>query len=69
MPLSLKSKSDRVAFQFGARLALRSTSEQVDQPKEQLRSERAQHRFNMAEKERELTAALGKLAEVRYELA
>ena len=31
MPLILKTKSDRFAFQFGARSALRSTSELVDQ--------------------------------------
>jgi Skp family chaperone for outer membrane proteins len=41
----------------------------ADQLQEQLRSERAQHRFNLAEKERELTAALRELAEARYEIA
>jgi hypothetical protein len=34
-----------------------------------MRSERAQHAFNLAEKQRELTIALKELAEVRYELA
>jgi hypothetical protein len=52
MPLILKSKSGRIAFQFGARCAFLSTSELVDQLQEQLRAERAQHRFNLAEKER-----------------
>jgi hypothetical protein len=37
--------------------------------REQLRSERAQHRFNLAEKDRELAVALRELAEARYELA
>jgi hypothetical protein len=32
-------------------------------------SQRAQHAFNLAEKQRELTTALKELAEVRYELA
>jgi len=36
---------------------------------EQLQSERAQHRFNLAEKERELAVALHELAEARLELA
>jgi len=35
----------------------------------QLRSERAQHRFNLAEKERGLAVALRELAEARLELA
>ena len=51
MPLILKNKHDRFALQFGARSALRSTSELVDQLQEQLRNERAQHRFNLVEKE------------------
>jgi hypothetical protein len=36
---------------------------------EQLRSERAQHRFDLAEKERELALVLRELAEARLELA
>jgi hypothetical protein len=36
----------------------RSTSELVDQIQKQLPSERVQHRFNMAEKEKELVLAL-----------
>jgi hypothetical protein len=51
MPLILKKKSDRIAFQFGSKSALRSTSELVDQLQEQLRSERALHSYNLAEKE------------------
>jgi hypothetical protein len=35
----------------------------------QLRSERAKYRFNMAEKERELALVLRELAEARLELA
>jgi hypothetical protein len=34
-----------------------------------VRSERTQRRFNLAKKERKLTAALRKLAELRHELA
>ena len=36
---------------------------------DQLRSERAQHRFNLAERERELALVLRELAEERLELA
>jgi hypothetical protein len=49
MPLIFKNKHDRFAFQFGRGSALRSTSELVDQLQEQLRIERAQHRFILAE--------------------
>jgi hypothetical protein len=48
---------------------LRPTSGLVDQLQQQLRAERAKHRYNMAEKEHELTVALKELAEARYELA
>ena len=41
----------------------------VDQLQEQLRRERAQHRYNLAEKERELALVLRELAEARLELA
>ena len=55
-------------MKFEARSELRSTSELVDQLEEQLRSDRAQHRFDLAEKERELAIVLHELAEVRLEL-
>ena len=41
----------------------------VDQLHEQLRRERAQHRYNLAEKEREQAVVLRELAEVRLERA
>jgi hypothetical protein len=69
MPLILKNKTDRFAFQFGRGSALRSTSELVDQLQEQLRIERAQHRFNLAEKEKEIAILLRELAEMRLQLA
>lgn len=69
MPLILKNKSDRIAFQFGSKSALRATNELVDQLQEQIRTERAQHRFNMAEQQKELAIALRELAELRLELA
>ena len=55
MPLILKNRSDRFAFRFG-RQAARSTSELVDQLQDQLHSERAQHRFDLAQKEQPLEA-------------
>ena len=64
VPLILKSNSDCIAFQFGA-----IDQRVVDQLQQQPRAECAQLRFNLAEKERELKAALRELAEVRYELA
>jgi hypothetical protein len=69
MPLILKNKSSRLAAQFATVSALRPSSELLDQLQEQLRMERAQHRFNMAEKEKELALALRELAEASLELA
>lgn len=69
MPLIIKNKSDRFAFQIGVASALRKTNDLVNQLQEQLKAERAQHRFNPAEKERELTILLKELSELRYELA
>src|SRR5215471_13916150 len=54
MPLILKNRHDRFAFQFGCRSGLRSTDEVVDQLQEQLGRERAQHAFDLAEKENEI---------------
>jgi len=56
MPLILKNRSDRFAFRFGRQAAFRSTSELVDQLQDQLHSERAQHRFDLAQKEQPLEA-------------
>jgi len=49
-----KTRLTASAFSSVAGSALRSTSELVDQLQEQLRNERAHHRFNLAEKEREI---------------
>jgi hypothetical protein len=68
MPIILKNWQGRRAFNFGRASAMRSTSELVDQLQEQLRREREQHKFNLAQKESEL-ALLRELAEVRWELA
>jgi hypothetical protein len=65
----LKNKNNCFAFQFGHQSALRSTSDLVEQLQEQLRKERAQHQFNLVEKEREIAILLRELAEARYELA
>ena len=69
MPLILKNKHDRFAFQFGRQSGLRSIDDAVEQLSEQLRSERAQHRFDLAEKERESAIVLRELAEAHLELA
>lgn len=70
MPLMvLKNKANRFAFQFGRQSGIRSTDEMVEQLQEQLRKERAQHAFNLAQKESELALVLRELAEARYELA
>jgi hypothetical protein len=69
MPIIFKNKDSRIGFQFGQRSAHRSTSELVDQLQDQIKAERAQAAVKLAEKQRELTAALHDLAEARYELA
>jgi hypothetical protein len=43
--------------------------EMVEQLSEQLKKERAQHKFDLTEKDRELALVLRELAEARYELA
>ncbi|HEY2532274.1 MAG TPA: hypothetical protein VGJ20_30825 [Xanthobacteraceae bacterium] len=62
-PTILKNEQGRLAFQFDRARDL------VDQLQEQLRSEGAQHRFNMAEKDRELARLARELAEARLEPA
>jgi uncharacterized protein involved in exopolysaccharide biosynthesis len=65
----LKNKRDAFAFRFSHHSALRSTSELVEQLQDQLRRERAQHSFDLAEKEQEVAILLRELAEVRRQLA
>jgi hypothetical protein len=63
MPLILKKPRDGLlAFRLGTAAALRETDSVIDQLRDQLRSERTQHAFKLAEKKREL-------AELRYQLA
>lgn len=76
MPLIIKNKSDRIAFQFGSKSALRSANELIDQLQAQLRAANeklqaayAQNRFNMAERDREIVKLLREIAELRYQLA
>jgi hypothetical protein len=38
MPLVIKNKTDRIAFQFGSRSALRATNEILEQLQAQLKS-------------------------------
>lgn len=69
MTLIFKNKCSCIAAQLASAAALRSTNELVDQLQAQLKAERAQHAFNLAEKEQELSLALRELAELRLELA
>jgi hypothetical protein len=69
MPMILKSRRDAFAFHFGRGSALRQTDELVEQLREQLQRERAQNRFNLAQKEEELPLVLRELAEARLQLA
>jgi multidrug resistance efflux pump len=69
MPLIIKNRTDRIAFQFGTRSALRATNKVVEQLQAQLKAERAIAAAKLGEKQRELAAALLDLAEARYQLA
>jgi hypothetical protein len=69
MPIIFKNKDSRIGFQLGQRSAHRSTNELVDQLMDQIRAERAQAAARLAEKQRELTATLHDLAELRYLMA
>jgi hypothetical protein len=69
MPLIIKNRYDRLAFQFGTRSALRSTSELVDQLQAQLKAERNQHAFDMSEMQKQISFLLRDNAELRLEIA
>ena len=69
MPLILKNAHNRLAFRFGRQSGIRSTSDAIDQLEAQLRAERAQHAFDVAELEREKAILLRDLLEARHELA
>jgi hypothetical protein len=59
----------RAAFLFGRQMALRSTSDAIDQLEAQLHAEREQHAFDVAELEKSIAMLLRDLAQARYELA
>jgi hypothetical protein len=70
MPWITKNPRDSLlGFRLGSTAALRETSDLVDQPQAHLRKERDRHRFNLAEKEKEIVILLRELAQLRYELA
>jgi ribosomal protein L9 len=61
--------SRRRAFLFGRQTALRSTSDVVDQLQAQLEAERKQHKFNVAELEKQIAILLRDLMQAKYEIA
>jgi hypothetical protein len=69
MPLIAKHKSNLFAFQFARQSTLRQTDELINQLQEQLRKEREQHRFDLAQKECENLMLVRENVELRYELA
>jgi hypothetical protein len=66
MPMILKNQRASLAFQFGRASALRSKSD-LGRSTARTIAERA-HRFNTAEKGREIAILLRELAEMRLEL-
>ena len=69
MPLIFNDKHARRAAQLASASALRATNEAVDQLQAQLKAEREQHRFNMAQKGQELATLGRELAEAPLEIA
>jgi hypothetical protein len=65
MPMILKNRPDSFAFHLVAGVTCVPLMKVIEQLSKQLRRERAQHQYNMAEKEKCTTRA----AEARYELA
>jgi hypothetical protein len=68
MPITLNSQRRR-GFLFGRASALRSTSDVVDQLQEQLQREREQHKFNVAELEKQIAILIRDLMAAKYEIA
>jgi hypothetical protein len=64
-----KNERNRLAFRFGRRTALRSTSDVVDQLQAQIEKLQEQLKFNAAEHEREIAVLLRDLMQAKYELA
>ena len=60
---------NRFAFLIGRQSGIRSTDDAVEQLSAQLRKERSQYRYDLAEKEKEIAILLRELGEARYELA
>ena len=70
MPMTiLKNGRTRLAFQFGRASAMRATSDFVDQLQAQLDAERRQHKFNVAELEKQIAILLRDLMQAKYEIA
>ena len=64
-----RARRARRTSRAGRQSGLRSIDDAVGQLSEQLRRERAQHQFDLAEKEQELAIVLRELAQVRLQLA
>jgi hypothetical protein len=60
---------DRLAFRFGRRTGIRSTSDVVDQLQAEIERLREQIKFNAAEHEREIAVLIRDLMQAKYELA
>jgi hypothetical protein len=65
----LKSVHDCLAFRFGRRTGIRSTSDVVDQLQAEIERLREQIKFNAAEHEREIAVLIRDLMQAKYELA
>jgi hypothetical protein len=59
----------RQAFLFGRQVALRSSSDAIDQLEAQLHAEREQHAFVVGELEKQVATLLRDLMQGKYELA
>jgi hypothetical protein len=59
----------RQAFLFGRQVALRSSSDAIDQLEAQLHAEREQHAFVVGELEKQVAMLLRDLMQAKYELA
>jgi hypothetical protein len=59
----------RQAFLFGRQVALRSTSDAIDQLQAELEAERERHKLDVAELEKQIAVLARDLAQARCELA
>jgi hypothetical protein len=65
----LNDRRGRLAAMLGRQVALRSTSETVEQLQEMLRAEQVQHDFDNRYWQEQMTMLSRELAEARYQLA